>query len=506
MTKIIKIFDTTLRDGEQCPGASLNTEEKLDIARQLAKLNVDVIEAGFAIASPGDLDAIQQISKTIKGPYICSLARCRKEDIDAAWEAVKPAEKPMIHVFLATSPIHMEKKLKMKPAEVLEQAVAMVKYARSLCPTIEFSCEDATRSDPVFLYKIIEAVIDVGATSINIPDTVGYAIPKEFGQLIASILKNVPNISKAAISIHCHNDLGLSVANSLAAMEAGATQIECTINGIGERAGNASLEEIVMGIKTRHDYYKAVTNVHTEEIYKASRLVSNLTGLLVQPNKAIVGANAFAHEAGIHQHGVMQARETYEIMNPVDIGISESKLVLGKHSGRNALKKRLEDLGYKTSKETLEKTYQAFIKLADKKKDITDRDLESIISEEIYAGTEEVYKLKALKIVSGTKQKPSAELELLCQGKTLKIKSSGSGPVDAAYKAITRLTKTNSKLMDYTIQAITGGTDALGEVTVRITDQGRIFSGHGSDTDILVASAKAYLAAINRMLNATSQP
>ncbi|MBU0686487.1 MAG: 2-isopropylmalate synthase [Candidatus Margulisbacteria bacterium] len=501
MTKIIKIFDTTLRDGEQCPGASLNTEEKLDIARQLARLNVDVIEAGFAIASPGDLDAIQQIARTVKGPYICSLARCKKADIEAAWEAVKDAEKPMIHTFIATSPIHMEKKLRMKPAEVLERAVEMVKLAKSHCAAVEFSCEDASRSDPEFLYKIIEAVIDAGTTTVNIPDTVGYTLPDEYGNLIKSIIKNVPNMDKAAISVHCHNDLGLGVANSLAAVKAGATQVECTINGIGERAGNASLEEIVMAIKTRNDFFGLATNINTKEIYKASRLVSNLTGLLVQPNKAIVGANAFAHEAGIHQHGVMCARETYEIMDPSDIGLKESKLVLGKHSGRSALKKRLEALGYKLSKVNLEKSYHSFIKLADKKKDITDRDLESIVSEEIYTAPE-VYKLKSLNITAGTKRKPSTELVLIHKGKTIKTKATGSGPVDATYKAVKKLTKTDPKLVDYVIQAITGGTDAQGEVTVRLTDKGRIFVGHGADTDILVASAKAYLAAINRLVSA----
>jgi 2-isopropylmalate synthase len=508
MSKIIKIFDTTLRDGEQCPGASLNTEEKLDIARQLAKLNVDIIEAGFAIASPGDLAAIQRIAREIKGPAICSLARCRKEDIDAAWEAVKDAVKPMIHTFIATSPIHMGKKLKMKPAEVLEQAVAMVKYAKALCPNIEFSCEDAGRSELPFLYKIIEAVIAAGATTINIPDTVGYTQPEEFGVLIKAIKENVPNINQVTISVHCHNDLGLAVANSLVAVKAGATQVECTINGIGERAGNASLEEIVMALKTRQGFYNVITNINTKEIYKASRLVSNLTGLLVQPNKAVVGANAFAHEAGIHQHGVMQAPETYEIMNPEDIGLKESKLVLGKHSGRNALRKRLEDLGYKLTKENIEKTYQSFVRLADKKKDITDRDLESIVSEEIYTAPE-IFKLKSLKIVAGTKQKPSAELELICHGKktkTIKVKETGAGPVDATYKAIKRATKTSPKLVDYVIQAITGGTDAQGEVTVRLTDEGKIYVGHGADTDILVASAKAYLTAINRLASAHSRP
>jgi len=499
MTRKIKIFDTTLRDGEQCPGASLNFEEKMEIARQLARLNVDVIEAGFAIASPGDFEAINRIAKEIKGPIICSLARCKKEDIKAAGEAVAPAEKKRIHTFIATSPIHMEKKLKMKPEAVLEQAVAMVKYAKTFCDDVEFSCEDASRSEPEFLYKIIKAVIDAGAATINIPDTVGYTMPDEFSALIKGIIENVPNINKVAVSVHCHNDLGLAVANSLEAIKAGVSQIECTINGIGERAGNASLEEVVMAIKTRKDLFDCYTDINTKEIYKASRLVSTLTGLVVQPNKAIIGANAFAHEAGIHQHGVMAARETYEIMDPKDIGLTESLLVLGKHSGRNALSKRLKELGYDLSKENLEKAYERFKVLADKKKEITDRDLESIVADEVYA-PEEVFKLKKLLVTSGTSKKPTAEVELIKDKKTIKKKATGDGPVDAAYKAIAELTKTKAKLVDYIIQAITGGTDAQGDVTVRITDGKNTYSGRGVDTDIIIASAQAYLAAINRMM------
>ncbi len=499
MTRKIKIFDTTLRDGEQCPGASLNFEEKMEIARQLARLNVNIIEAGFAIASPGDFEAINRIAKEIKGPTICSLARCKKADIKAAGNAIAPAKNKMIHIFIATSPIHMEKKLKMKPEKVLATAVEMVKYAKTFCEQVEFSCEDAGRSKPEFLYKIIKAVIDAGATTVNIPDTVGYTIPNEFAGLVKGIVKNVPNINKVDVSVHCHNDLGLAVANSLAAIGVGANQIECTINGIGERAGNCSLEEVVMAIKTRKDLFDRTTDINTKEIYKSSRLVSNLTGLVVQPNKAVVGANAFAHEAGIHQHGVMSDRETYEIMDPKDIGLTASQLVLGKHSGRNALAKRLKELGYDLSKEKLEKAYGKFIKLADKKKDITDRDIESIVVDEVYT-LEEIFKLKKLFITSGTNKKPTAKIELLHNKKTIKKKATGDGPVDAVYKAISQLTKTKAKLVDYIIQAISGGTDAQGDVTVRITDGKNTYSGKGADTDIIVASAKAYLAAINRSL------
>lgn len=500
MTRKIKIFDTTLRDGEQCPGASLNIEEKLEIARQLAKLNVDIIEAGFAIASPGDFESVKQVAEKIKGPIICSLARCKKEDIKRAADAVKPAERSRIHTFIGSSPIHMEKKLRMKPDEVVKQAVEMVKYAKSFCPDIEFSPEDAGRAEKKFLYRIIKAVIDAGATTINVPDTVGYTTPWEFGLLIEDIIKNVPEIKDIDLSVHCHNDLGLAVINSLAAVRAGATQVECTINGIGERAGNASLEEIVMNLETRKKFFSCETNIITKEIHKTSRLVSNLTGMIVQPNKAIVGANAFAHEAGIHQAGVMRARETYEIMTPESIGLKESKLVLGKHSGRNAFAKRLADMGYTLDKENLEKAFANFKKIADLKKDVTDRDLEAIASEEMYI-IEEAYKLDKIEIKSGTSIKPSAKLSVIYKGKKKEAKESGSGPVDAAYKAVQKIVGIKPKLVDYTIQAITGGTDALGEVTVRIKNDDQIFTGHGAHTDIIVASVKAYLAAINRMVS-----
>jgi 2-isopropylmalate synthase len=501
MPRKIKIFDTTLRDGEQCPGASLNPEEKIEIARQLARLNVDVIEAGFAIASPGDFESVKTIAQQIKGPIICSLARAKKEDIQRAWDAVKHAEKPRIHTFIATSPIHMEKKLRMSPEKVLKTAVEMVKFARSLCKDVEFSPEDAGRSEPEFLYKIIAAVIDAGASTINVPDTVGYTAPWEFGKLIENIIKNVTQIKEknATISVHCHNDLGLATANSLAAVKAGANQVECTINGIGERAGNASLEEIVMAIKTRKDFFDCETAVNTKEIYKASRLVSNLTGLLVQPNKAVVGANAFAHEAGIHQAGVLRARETYEIMKPEDIGLTESKLVLGKHSGRHAFADKLKDMGYSLSEENLEKAFKRFKELADKKKEISERDLEIIVAEEVYV-VPETYSIDYLDISSGTHQKPTAKVILIFKGKPIEAIETGAGPVDAVYRAIDKITKTPTSLVDYSIQAITGGTDALGEVTVRIKENERIYIGHGASTDIILASAKAYLAAVNRLL------
>ena len=506
MTRKIKIFDTTLRDGEQCPGASLNPEEKMEIARQLARLGVDVIEAGFAIASPGDFESVKAIARQIKGPIICSLARTKKEDILRAWEAVQHSEKPRIHTFIGTSPIHMEKKLRMTPDKVLETAVKMAAYAKSLCPDVEFSPEDSGRSDPEFLYKVIGAVIDAGASTINVPDTVGYTTPWEFGQLIENIIKNVPQIKKnnITISVHCHNDLGLATANSLAAVKAGATQVECTINGIGERAGNASLEEIVMTLKTRHDFFDTEVGINTKEIYKTSRMVSNLTGLLVQPNKAVVGANAFAHEAGIHQAGVLRARETYEIMKPEDIGLTESRLVLGKHSGRHAFADKLKDMGYVLSEENLEKAFGRFKEMADRKKEIGDRDLEIIISEEIYV-VPETYSIDSIEVSSGTHKPPSAKVKLIYAGRPAEMTETGVGQVDAVYRAIDKITKIKTSLVDYSIQAITGGTDAQGEVTVRIKENDHIYVGHGASMDIIMASAKAYLAAINRLLYSRAQ-
>jgi len=501
MAKLIKIFDTTLRDGEQCPGASLNPEEKLEIARQLAKLNVDAIEAGFAIASPGDFESVKQIAEQIKGPIICSLARAKKEDIQRAWDAVKHSDKPRIHLFLATSPIHMEKKLRMTPDQVYQTAVEMTKFACSLCPDVEFSPEDAGRSEHDFLYKIIGAVIDAGAQTINVPDTVGYTTPWEFGQLIENIIKNVPQVKakNITISVHCHNDLGLATANSLAAVKAGATQVECTINGIGERAGNASLEEVVMALKTRHDFFDVELGINTKEIYKASRMVSNLTGLLVQPNKAVVGANAFAHEAGIHQAGVLRARETYEIMRPEDIGLTENKLVLGKHSGRHAFADRLKDMGYALSEANLEKAFNKFKEMADRKKDISDRDLETIVADEVYI-VPETYSIVSIETSSGTDRQPEAKVTLSFKGEKISTKEGGVGQVDAVYRAIDKLTRLQPQLVDYSIQAITGGTDAQGEVMVRIKDGETIYGGHGASLDVIIASAKAYLAAINRLI------
>jgi 2-isopropylmalate synthase len=502
----IKIFDTTLRDGEQSPGASLNPEEKMEIARQLAKLNVDAIEAGFAIASPGDFESVKAIAQQIKGPFICSLARAKKEDIDRAWEAVKHSAKPMIHVFLATSPIHMEKKLRMTPDKVYETAVKMVKHAKSFCPNVEFTCEDAGRSDHEFLYKVITGVIEAGATIINVPDTVGYTTPWEYGQLVENIIKNVPLIkaNNITVSVHCHNDLGLATANSLAAIKAGATQVECTINGIGERAGNAALEEIVMALKTRHDFFDTEVAINTKELYKTSRMVSNLTGVLVQPNKAVVGANAFAHEAGIHQAGVLIDPNTYEIMKPEDIGLTESRLVLGKHSGRHAFADKLKEMGYVLSEENLEKAFARFKDMADRKKEIGERDLETIVAEEVYV-VPETFTIESIEIASGTHRTPSAKVKLMFKGQPIETTESGVGPVDSVYRAIDKLTKTPTTLVDYSIQAITGGTDAQGEVTVRIKEGEHIYVGHGASMDIILASAKAYLAAINRLIYSKAQ-
>ncbi|OGC11052.1 2-isopropylmalate synthase [candidate division WOR-1 bacterium RIFOXYA12_FULL_52_29] len=501
MTRQIKIFDTTLRDGEQCPGASLNPEEKLDIARQLAKLGVDAIEAGFAIASPGDFDSIKQIAQQIKGPIICSLARAKKEDIKSAWEAIKYSDRPRIHVFLATSPIHMEKKLRMTPVQVLATTKEMVAYAKSLCNDIEFSAEDAGRSEPAFLYKVVAAAIEAGASTINIPDTVGYNTPWEFGKLIENVIANVPQIktNNVTISVHCHNDLGMAAVNSLAAIKAGANQVECTINGIGERAGNASLEEVVMTLKTRRDYFDCSTGINTKEIYRTSRMVSNLTGLLVQPNKAIVGANAFAHESGIHQAGMLRDKLTYEIMLPEDIGLTESRLVLGKHSGRNAFADKLKEMGYNLTEDNLEKAFTSFKQLADMKKEVGEADLAAIVSEEINI-VPETFKIELIEVCSGTERKPSAKVKLQYKNSTTVETAEGAGPVDAVYRAIDKITRLKPNLVDYIIQAITGGTDAQGEVTVRLKEGEQVYVGHGASTDIILASAKAYVAAINRMI------
>ena len=500
MKKNIIIFDTTLRDGEQCPGASLNTKEKVEIAKRLESLKVDVIEAGFPIASPGDFEGVKEVAKVVKGCAIAGLARAVKKDIDRAWEAVKYSDRPRIHTFIATSPIHMQYKLQLSPEEVLKQAIEAVKHARNLCPEVEFSAEDATRSENNFLYEICEETIKAGATIINIPDTVGYAQPEEFGKLIKDIMENVPNIDKAIISVHCHNDLGLAVANSLEAVKNGALQVECTINGIGERAGNASLEEIVMALKTREDIYNKYTNINTKQIYFTSKLVSRLTGFVIQPNKAIVGKNAFSHEAGIHQAGILKERTTYEIMTPQSVGLDSNELVLGKHSGRHAFQDRLEKMGYSLDKEHLNQAFKSFKKLADTKKEIFVEDLEAIVSEEITEQYPELYKLDYFHINTGNSTLPTATVRLIYKDKHLEDAACGDGPVDAGFKAIERITGTKVVLVDYNIRAITRGKDAQGEATVKIKDNGNIFNGRNISTDTLEASLRAYLQAINKLM------
>lgn len=496
--KIIKIFDTTLRDGEQSPGASMNADEKLQVARQLQRLGVDVIEAGFPIASPGDFEAVRRIASEIREVIIAGLARARDEDIDRAAEALRPAPQRRIHTFIATSDIHLQYKLRMTREAVLEAAVRAIKRARQYTDDVEFSAEDATRSDRDFLCRILEAVINAGAGTVNIPDTVGYAIPQEFGELIEYIKNRVPNIDKAVISVHCHNDLGLAVANSLTAILKGAGQVECTINGIGERAGNAAMEEIVMALKTRPRYFEADTRIITQEIYKTSRLVSKITGMVVQPNKAIVGANAFAHEAGIHQDGFLKERSTYEIMRPEDVGIPQSKLILGKHSGRHAFKARLEELGYKLTEEELNNAFEKFKRLADQKKYIFDEDIETLVSEEV-SKIPEVYRLVDLSVTSGINIKPTATVKLAVNDRIIERTEQGDGPVDAVYRSIASITETKSNLLKFEVKGITGGTDALGEVMVTLEENDYMVRGQGADTDIIVASAKAYINALNKL-------
>lgn len=502
----VYIFDTTLRDGEQSPGATLNIQEKLEIAKQLAKLGVDIIEAGFPFSSPGDFEAVNLICKEVQGPTICGLARARKEDIEKAASALEPAKKKRIHTFIATSDIHMEHKLKMTRDKVIQTAVEMVSLAKKFTPDVEFSPEDAGRSDPKFLYEILEAVIQAGATTLNIPDTVGYTVPAEFGALIKGIKENVKSIDKAIISVHCHNDLGLAVANSLSAAVNGARQIECTINGIGERAGNCSLEEIVMILKTR-PHLNLFTNIDSTQIYRTSRLVSGLTNMLVQPNKAIVGANAFAHESGIHQDGFLKYKKTYEIMNPEDVGLLTSKLPLGPRSGRHAVKDRLVELGYHLSDEELNKAFERFKEIADKKKRVEDRDLESIIRDEQRSSeTTSYYELETLQIACGTGL-PTASVCLRRTNDNMFLKDSalGTGPVDAIYKAINKIVGVPNELIEFSVQSVTEGIDALGEVTIRIRGEGgAIYSGHAANTDIMLASAKAYLNALNKFLSAES--
>jgi len=510
MTRQIRIFDTTLRDGEQCPGGSMNRDEKLTVARMLARLNVDIIEAGFPFSSADNFEAVRQVAQEVKGPVIAGLARAKENDIRCAAEALRAAEQIRIHTFLATSTIHMRHKLKMEPAAVLEAAVAAVKYARRFTDDVEFSPEDASRSDPDFLCRVVEGVIDGGATTVNIPDTVGYAIPSEFGDLIRMLKARVPNIHRAVISVHCHNDLGLAVANSLAAVALGAGQVECTINGIGERAGNAAMEEIVMALRVRKSYFNAETKIRTEVLTQASRLVSNITGLLVQPNKAIVGANAFAHEAGIHQDGLLKDKRTYEIMTPESVGLVEHRMVLGRQSGRHAFRSRLAQMGYALTEEALDRTFEHFKQVADQKKEVFDEDLVAIVAE-ASQGVAQTYLLRSLHYQSGSGLTPMASIELDILGRTEKQDGTGDGPVDAVYKTIRAMTGLDCRLLSYVVSAITGGTDALGEVTVRIEEEGggdagrKTFLGHGADTDIIMASAKAYLNALNKMVATRQQ-
>ncbi|MBU4306086.1 MAG: 2-isopropylmalate synthase [Candidatus Omnitrophica bacterium] len=500
MLKKIIIFDTTLRDGEQAPGASLTGREKLEVALGLVRLGVDVIEAGFPISSPGDFNSVRMIAQQVKGVVICGLARSLNKDIEAAAAALKPAKRKRIHVFLATSKIHMRYKLKKAESEILKIAEAAVKYAREFSDDIQFSPEDASRTEPDFLFRVVETVIKAGATTVNIPDTVGYAQPEEFGSLIKAICNTVPNIHKAVIAVHCHNDLGLAVANSLAAVRNGAGQVECTINGIGERAGNAALEEIVLSLRTRKGYFKGIlTSINTKEIYKISRLVSKLTGFVVAPNKAIVGGNAFRHESGIHQDGVLKKRRTYEIISPEDVGFYGEGLVLGKHSGRHALSERLKQLGFVLNNDQLEQAFSRFKELADKKKEIFEEDLLSIVEEQM-KGLPQVWSLAGLEFCGGTSVKPRATIKLKNKDKTYTASSSGDGPVDAGYKAIEKITKIKAKLLDYSLQAVTSGKDALGEVSIKLEIKNKEVPGRAASTDIVEASVKAYLNAINRVL------
>ena len=511
----ILIFDTTLRDGEQSPGASLNLEEKLAIAHQLARLGVDVIEAGFPFASPGDFKAVNKIAEVVtgdNGPTICGLARASRHDIKACFEALSPAPKKRIHTFIATSDIHLEHKLKKSRKDVLSIVPEMVNYAKSFVDDVEFSCEDASRSDPEFLYEVIQAAISAGANTINIPDTVGFSTPSEFGKLISDINNHVPNIDEAILSVHGHNDLGLAVANFLEAVKNGARQLECTVNGIGERAGNASLEELVMALHVRKRFYNKffnrsedcptpLTAIRTEEITKTSRLVSNLTGMNVQPNKAIVGANAFAHESGIHQDGVLKNRLTYEIIDAKTVGLNENKISLGKLSGRSAVRARLEEMGYDLSREDLNDAFARFKDLADRKREITDRDLEAIVSEQVQL-PESKFQLKLVQVSCGNESKPTATITLFDTEELIEntVVALGTGPVDAVCEALNTLAKVPNELIEFSVKSVTEGIDALGEVTIRIRNNGRIYSGHSADTDVVVAAANAYVNALNRLI------
>jgi len=530
ISNYVKIFDTTLRDGEQSPGATMTSVEKLEVARNLARLGVDIIEAGFPAASPDDLEAVRRIAnevgnppvgeEQVKVPVICGLARATKGDIDKAWDAIKGAQNPRIHTFLATSEIHMRHKLNMTREQVVDRVREMVSYARSLCSDVEFSPEDAGRSDPEFLYEVLGAAIESGATTLNIPDTVGYTTPEEFGALIAGIVENTPGMSdEVTVSVHTHDDLGLATANALAGIRAGARQAEVTINGIGERAGNTSLEEVVMALRTRNPVYGLETGIDTTQLVRMSKLVSNYTGMSVQPNKAIVGANAFAHEAGIHQDGMLKNNQTYEIMRPEDVGVNQTNLILGKHSGRHALRARLADMGHALDDTELDQAFSRFKELADRKKTITDLDLEALIADEFYQPLS-VFSLDGLQVACGTMGMPTATVRLKGpDGKIHTEAAIGTGPVDAAFKAIDAIVNTPNTLLEFSVHAVTEGIDALGEVSVRVQGKNghqamdaqkelpysRIYGGHGADTDIIVASAKAYINALNKLIISQSE-
>lgn len=499
MTKTIKIFDTTLRDGEQSPGCSMNLKEKIEMAQQLERMNVDIIEAGFAAASPGDLHSIQEISKSVKHITVASLARAHKEDIDKAWESLKYAANPRIHIFLATSPIHMEYKLKMTPEEVLETTEKMVSYAKAYCNDIEFSAEDATRSNVDFLVQVFDRAIKAGATTINIPDTVGYTAPDEYYNFLTAIIEKCPSLKTVDISVHCHNDLGLGVANSIAAIKAGATQIECTVNGIGERAGNAALEEIVMALDTRKDYFNAKTNIDTKQIMRSSNLLSRITGVKVQPNKAIVGANAFAHESGIHQHGVLNNKQTYEIMTPESIGLDTNKLVLGKHSGRHAFNDKLVQLGYTLTKEELDIAFKKFKDLADKKKDVFDKDIDALVSGQKFE-VPKTFELERYVINSGNSITSTATVRVKKDNESMEEVAVGEGPIDASFKAIEKIVDRNFELDDFSLSSVTEGEDALGDAVIKLKNNGHIYVGRGLSTDIIEASITAYINAVNKII------
>ncbi|MDN5332252.1 MAG: 2-isopropylmalate synthase [Tepidanaerobacteraceae bacterium] len=505
MTKRVWIFDTTLRDGEQTPGVALNAREKLEIAKQLAKMKVDVIEAGFPVASKGDFEAVKGIAENVKGPVIAALARANFRDIDTAWEALKNGENPRIHTFIASSPIHMKYKLKMTPEQVLEAAAEAVKRAKSYTSDVEFSAEDASRSDLEFLCRLFSTAVKNGATVINIPDTVGYSTPEEFGELVRVLRERVPELDNVIVSVHCHDDLGMAVANSLAAVKNGATQVECAVNGLGERAGNAALEEIVMALVTRKDVYKVDVGVDTRQIYRTSKLVSSLTGIFIQPNKAIVGANAFAHESGIHQHGVLAERSTYEIMTPESIGLPSNRIVLGKHSGRHAFFHRLKELGYDIPEEEALKAFEKFKDLADRKKEVTDEDIEAILGEQVVK-IPKVIELEYFLVSCGNQSIATSTVRVKKENKVVEEASTGDGPIDATYKAIDRACGISCKLVDYSIKAVSGGKDAMGEVVVKVERDGRIFTGRGLSTDIIEASALAYVNALNKSFMNNGEP